>query len=344
MNRQLRARIVAGGAGLVVVAGLGACAIRAGGPPGEFTYVVGSMRQNGAAALGIGGAQTAPAQSAPAQSAAESLAPAGPGEGQVGGPTPGVRNSTTQLTWATGATGATDGGMLEPTGTGGAPGSPGIPSLAPGVTTGTTSHLAPSGAEAPATDVEPSSVSGEPQNATLDDPAAAAPATIVAAGGEPATPRTTVGAPTSSNGIGGGGGTADRGGGSPANVPATTVTNPSTDSAPVTSKTPASGPDLRNPAPAGAPGVPPLSNPPLGNTGGSGNGKEAAPAAPASTLPIDPPAEPFFSGLTGKNDVSDLGASGYDPAATPELSSIALFGSGAVGMGSYLLARLRRRR
>ncbi len=341
MNRQLRARIVAGGAGLVVIAGLGACAIRAGGPPGEFTYVVGSMRQNGAAALGIGSAQTAPAQTAPTQSAADSLAPAGPGEGQVGGPTPGARNSSNQLTWAKGATGATDGGMIEPTGTGDAPGSPGIPSLAPGVTT---SHLAPSGAEAPATDVEPSSVSGEPQNPTLDDPAAAAPATIVTGGGEPTTSRTTVSAPTSWNGIGSGGGTADRGGGSPANAPATTVTNPSADSAPVTSKTPASGPGLRNPAPVGGPGVPPLGNPPLGNTGGSGNGKEAALAAPSSTLPTDPPAEPFFSGLTGKNDVSDLGASGYDPAATPELSSIALFGSGAAGMGSYLLARLRRRR
>jgi hypothetical protein len=33
-----------------------------------------------------------------------------------------------------------------------------------------------------------------------------------------------------------------------------------------------------------------------------------------------------------------------DPAATPELGSLALFGTGATGLAGYLLARVRRRR
>jgi hypothetical protein len=39
-----------------------------------------------------------------------------------------------------------------------------------------------------------------------------------------------------------------------------------------------------------------------------------------------------------------FGGPDVDPAATPELGSIVLFGSGAAGMAGYVLNRLRRRR
>jgi hypothetical protein len=52
--------------------------------------------------------------------------------------------------------------------------------------------------------------------------------------------------------------------------------------------------------------------------------------------------------LPGLGGQGDLGggqfAPGVDPAETPELGSLALFGSGAAGMAGYALNRLRSRR
>ncbi len=272
-ERQLRARIVAGnGAGLVVIAGLGACAIRAGGPPGEFTYVVGSMRQNGGGPHSVSGAPRRPPPRRPPPSRLQIASRRlGPARGKSAGqPRREEQLEPADL--------GQRGHRGDRRGHDRAHGDRRRPRLAGHSVPGARRHHLSS---CPQRGWRPcdrrralSSVSRRaPRTLPSMTLRRAAPATIVTGGGEPTTSRTTVSAPTSWNGIGSGVGR--RIGAGAANAP-TTVTNPSANSAPVTSKTPASGPGLRNPAPVGALVSHPWATHPWATPAGAGNGKEAA--------------------------------------------------------------------
>ncbi|HVG96623.1 MAG TPA: hypothetical protein VNK05_06980 [Chloroflexota bacterium] len=63
---------------------------------------------------------------------------------------------------------------------------------------------------------------------------------------------------------------------------------------------------------------------------------------PAPTPPVTLPGP--GGGLPLPGGAGAGAGSDLDPAATPELGSLALFGTGATGMAGYLFARVRRKR
>lgn len=303
MDKRMRARITAGGAGLILLAGLGACAVRTGGSAGNYTYVLGDPRQSGLAGLGIGSAPTAPfemplgaavpaetgpaemvpAQTSAAETAPESVAPGVPdGTPPVSqGPLVTASVVDPQAGTITGSAFTSKGVTYSGAAISGSVPKPesttveGPPALAPSMVDGAETPPADAIAYA-VSDLAVSDFASEMPDATGELRAAPPAVTAVTAASSTAVATMASAAPS----------------GAAAPAATATVSKPTTLAVVATTITSI-------------------------NSGGGGGG----------------------SGDGGLGDVAE-----FNPAATPELGSLALFGSGAAGMGSYLLARLRRRR